>query len=81
MCGSHGKEVRRAEACGVCSRKVPLAPELGTDGRAALWEQESQRELIADGQVSATGISDQASGGGEKQWIQSAVLEMTHKML
>lgn len=30
--------------------------------------QESRRELIAEGQVSATGISDQAAGGGEKQW-------------
>lgn len=33
-----------------------------------LGEQEHQRELTAEGQVSATGISDQAAGGGERPW-------------
>lgn len=66
------------KACDLCSRKIPLAPELRMDDRAVLLEAKDWWELIAEGQVRADGVLGQgcSSAGRERgSGIQDMFLE------
>lgn len=58
------------KAYDLCSRKIPLAPELRKDDRAVFLKAKGWWELIAEGQVRADGVLGWgcSSAGRARQW-------------
>lgn len=56
------------KAYDLCSRKIPLAPELRKDDRAVLLKAKGRWELIAEGHVRADGVLGWGCAGRARQW-------------